>query len=460
MRWLSFVPLVAAMGAGASVLTGAPPRPAVGPRYLLTDREAVILPDAALVSAPAVSTAAWSSDSRYVLAARQAMPLTPPAQQLPSGELSLVVWNRGTGRSQEIWKRPAGVQRVDQLDWLSHTHMALMVVGWIQPTPEHPASHRTLYWVDAVHGQTRALGELQSEQLLISPAQPQAVLFSRAEDSLRVIRADGSFGPVLPRSKGVDVTEWSRDGSTLLLRSWEMPAARNVPPLAKWHAMDLQTGAITTLAAAPEEYQEQPQPVRLKSSTAVLKEENMTQRVSPLWLESTVKSEQPRVLVCADGGGGSLAPDASAVLYLSQGAAWVVPLVRLPREQMLAQLRAAQRQEALSNARQIGLALSMYAQDYDETFPPADGHATQVLRPYLKNDEVFNAPGTDIPGFVYTYTGGPMKTITDPSTQEVGYLPGPGGRAVIFADGHAKWQSDNESPGPPAGGGHQPGHFR
>ena len=102
----------------------------------------------------------------------------------------------------------------------------------------------------------------------------------------------------------------------------------------------------------------------------------------------------------------------------------------------------------------------MYAQDYDETYPPADGHATQVLRPYLKNDEVFNAPGTDAPGFVYTYTGGPMKSIASPSTQEVGYLSGPGGRAVIFADGHAKWQSDGESPGPPAGGGHQPGHFR
>ena len=44
-----------------------------------------------------------------------------------------------------------------------------------------------------------------------------------------------------------------------------------------------------------------------------------------LWLESAAKSEQPRVLISADSDGGSLAPDLSAALYLSEGAAWAVP---------------------------------------------------------------------------------------------------------------------------------------
>src|SRR5260221_12790280 len=103
----------------------------------------------------------------------------------------------------------------------------------------------------------------------------------------------------------------------------------------------------------------------MMSTTSALNEGTTTQDVLPLWLESVAKSEQSRVLVCADSDGGSLAPDAGAVLYLSQGAAWAMPLTRLPKEQVLTQIRGAQRQVAVSNARQLGLAFAMYAQDYD-----------------------------------------------------------------------------------------------
>jgi prepilin-type processing-associated H-X9-DG protein len=179
-----------------------------------------------------------------------------------------------------------------------------------------------------------------------------------------------------------------------------------------------------------------------KSSASVLKEERTNERVNPLWLESAAKSEQPRILVSADSDAGALAPDARAVLYLSQGAAWVMPLTRLPREPALAQIRAAQREATMSNAKQIGLAFAMYAQDYDEVFPPAGAAVLNQVRPYVKNADVFVSPGESSPSFVYLLSGLPLGSFPNPATQELGYLPGPGGRAVIFVDGHVEWRSD------------------
>jgi prepilin-type processing-associated H-X9-DG protein len=123
----------------------------------------------------------------------------------------------------------------------------------------------------------------------------------------------------------------------------------------------------------------------------------------------------------------------------------VVPVTRMPREPWLTQVRAAQREEVVSNARQIGTALMMYVQDYDETFPPAGSGVADQLGPYVRNREVFNSPGQDSPGFVYVYNSNTVANIKEPASTVVGYLPGPGGRATLYADGHVRWLSDGES---------------
>src|SRR6266567_4057947 len=114
MRWLSFVPLMAAMGVGATLLAGAAPR-AERPRYLLTDREGFVLREAELIAAPLVTAAVWSPDGRYLLAVRQEKLSPPLTEPVPSGALSLITWNRGTGRSRVIWQRPAGAQMISQI---------------------------------------------------------------------------------------------------------------------------------------------------------------------------------------------------------------------------------------------------------------------------------------------------------------------------------------------------------
>jgi hypothetical protein len=440
MRWHRSLPLIATLGLVAALMGRAAPRSSELPRYLLTDREAFLLRDAELVVLPPVAAAEWSPDGRYVLAAREQRPSESVGP--PSGEISLVLWSRRTGRSQELWKRPPAIQAMDQIDWLPRQNAALVLFSWLQTTGDKPVPHRVLLRVDAARAQVRTLGEIQQERLIVSPGQPVAILCDDEQQTVRIMRSDGGIGPPIRVPASLFGARWSPEGNRLYLPTGEPPAARGQPPIVRWHAVNLDSGGISALPQAPELYEARALPVRLKPSVAMLKEEATSQRVHPLWLESGTKSEQPRALVSADSEWAKLAPDAGSVLFGAHGAAWVIPVTRMPGEQWLTQVRAAQREEVVSNARQIGTALMMYVQDYDETFPPAGSAVIDQLGPYVKNREVFNSPGQDSPGFVYLYNTNTLANIKEPASTVVGYLPGPGGRATLYADGHVRWQSD------------------
>ena len=121
---------------------------------------------------------------------------------------------------------------------------------------------------------------------------------------------------------------------------------------------------------------------------------------------------------------------------------------------VFAQAREKARQTAcLSNTKQVGTALMVYAQDYDETFPGA-GYAydwrfsindlrnpkwMDVLQPYVKNDAVFNCPSDSGRKFVSLSTNPNRGTGTNPpggsyllnnSYNGGGSLAGPAGQPM------------------------------
>ena len=86
--------------------------------------------------------------------------------------------------------------------------------------------------------------------------------------------------------------------------------------------------------------------------------------------------------------------------------------------------------------KQTGLALMMYAQDYDENYPHDPASVKEAVFPYLMSRDV-------LADFIYTYTGPTgLNQIGQPSTTPLGYIPSPGGRAIVYGDGHVKWESD------------------
>ena len=172
--------------------------------------------------------------------------------------------------------------------------------------------------------------------------------------------------------------------------------------------------------------------------------------------------------------------------------------------------RAKARQTScLSNVKQIGLALMMYAQDYDEVYPVVD-HTTgydwwMPLQSYVKNAQVFRCPAyradpTTEPATDYLLNGlfahgTSMALFQDTSTQIAiairkpggpwtGYHPWPDdgtswdnlsaysefeghiattihndGSNYGFADGHAKWMRWEKTIEAPIPGMHNTGRW-
>ncbi|HLK58932.1 MAG TPA: hypothetical protein VKU00_20325 [Chthonomonadaceae bacterium] len=423
---------------------------------MLTDKEAILLLPPELIAAPHVVNMDWSPDSRNVVAVRVKQSIPTPTRPTQAADISITVWNSATLHSQEPWKRsfPDGGYPMSSLEWLPTTSNALQEIVWTekttQPGPDNKPiettqSKQCLLWIDGQRGYVKEIPEEPWDNLSISPTRPYAVIihgmFTATPDhslTLTPVRSDGSVGtPVTtPANIPIDTIYWSEDGSLFILVFLEkLPDKKGVLP--HFFAFDPHTGSITQLTKEPAHYKASapahPQALRVKSTVLKAQEGDTILHIPALWLETTDKSEQQRTLITGDGRDGKLAPNGNAVLYQSQGAAWVIPFYRISKEEFKTAQLKARRTVIVSNGKQLGLALLMWAADNDENLPSPDGVNAEIT-PYLKNDALFD-------GFNYTYQGGPLSDIADPANTILGTVDGPGGVAVIYADGHVKWRN-------------------
>ncbi len=138
-------------------------------------------------------------------------------------------------------------------------------------------------------------------------------------------------------------------------------------------------------------------------------------------------------LVAVDGALPLLSPKNDAVAYLSGNGAYVRSLVKVDRKAYDEAMVEAEKQRAMSTAKQVGTALAMYAADADDEFPL--NNQKDSVSPYIKNPKMLDK-------FVYTFGGGNPSGSGNPAQTEIGYVAGPGGRAVVYADGSVKWVPD------------------
>ncbi len=460
--------------AGLACLAFAGPawsQPGAKDGFVLTDTQAVGLLPPALVAAPMVTSAQWSPDGRYVIALRRDMRLTPamvtdlismnPGMPAP-GDVTITVWDSRSHEGREVWKLPAAEVEIQRVTWIPGTGIALAIISIREPgrnPGDPPGWHRHILRVSAETQTARDIAEPPGYfELAVSPSQPIAVVTTivisqtvppsgdRPADAVRrmhvtltAIRASGAeAGSVqLPEGLFGASIAWDPEGRPLI-RARELPAQKGAPAVERVFAWNTTTGELKPFSGGIPQPATNAQPegaIRLRAANVAAKEGSVGRNVRLLWLESTAASDQSRALVAANVDTFSLSPNADAVLYVANGAAWVSPLVRLPREVFLKARADALRQVALSNAKQAGVAALMYVEDYDECLPGAGGDIAGELSPYLKGPDLISS-------LTYTYGGGPLKDIENPAETELGYVAGPGGRAIIYADGHVKWKSD------------------
>jgi prepilin-type processing-associated H-X9-DG protein len=466
-------------GSTARAQAPKPPLPAAG------DVIYVPLPPR-FVAGPMVSQAKWSPDGRYVLAVAEDIDLR--VFPLPIGEpphpVSAAIWNASTRRVTTVWSDNSLGAQIEQVEWLSGASISFIIARW---TDETGSTAKGLWRIDARRAAAVKIeGFTQSEVLFVSPSQPCAFLIGRDSEGsyLKPLAATGSIGLAVHPQAGTFATgEWTQDGRSLILLERAIPLEDVAPTEQKtsWRLCDARTGAITTLNAAPKPYiapvrkyafKVGTTPVSMPASASAPMVRGMltdwgahhnvlmptsasapmvpwgSKEINMAWLEQGAKPSVERLLIAAQADRTEISPAGDAILYVNSEGAFIVGLLKAPKALVEQSRTAAQRTQVLNNGKQLALAVIMWAKDNDENLPPAGSGMPALLEAYARDKAIFDPIDGQAGGFVYTLNGGLLSGVLNPAGTMMGYVPGPGGFAVAYADGHVQWSSTLPSPPP------------
>lgn len=416
-----------------------------------------------LVAAPHVADASWSASGKWLLANRldaqvskkmmESVVMGTPAPP-PSADYVLLVWNADSRRSHELLKLPAIGSDIKTAAWMPGTDRALVLVHeMLDFTEGKPGKERWTLYSSSAGSQLEQMfrsedsGETTSSiWLTMSPTKPLAFVslphFSppsaaggpKRDLSIHLVNASGSAQQIkLPEHQHVNGMFDEKGDPILQVFPKSFPGEQVQPT---YFAVS-QHGSATRLDKAPSLAQhEQPKLgndfLKIEGDLQTSKVGSRSVPIGSLWL-SGAKDAESSAFVAGAVEGAMPSPTMSEIAYIQSGTLFVRGVVALPRKAAEEARNAAKRSELLTRVKQVGLAAIMYASDHDDVFPGKD--VNELFMPYLKNSSM-------LAQFVWTYPGGPMNDIRAPAETELGFIPGPGGRAVVYADGHAKWVPD------------------
>ena len=434
------------------------------PRVVTTKDSAYLIGKIEHVLAGEIKEVVAAPEGRYVLVTQSLRPEPSDEEARPFGEEKLWLYDarrRTTALLHRVQDDPlTKTYYAIGATWFPTTKKALITVTQTKKLPDlapgtlfEEISRTSLGMVDAerkiYHGISAPHDSFQEIEQLPKSNQLLLIGYHTEENSnvaISFLSPEGKFTPLsmLPAGASfVGTLETSKE--VLFEEEYTDLQAGKATPKTRWHALRIGESTPRLLLKLPDSLTEpyyhfrldadSPLPLKLITDDAkLIGEEGRLSETSSLWLETTVPGPEKkyrRALVAAESDGSvTLLADLSAVLYTHDDALYAAPIASLDRlafEKLMRQL-------ALSNARQIGTSLMMYCQDYDEIFPHDPANVKDAILPYIKSNDT-------LADFVYTYKGPlEMSKLDKPAETELGYVPGPGGRAVIYADGHAKWE--------------------
>lgn len=382
----------------------------------------------------------WSQDGRYVLTWRNAIRLPFNLNgEAPPVDSGLWLWSAQSGKCREVWLSRLQHQQNSPIGWLSGTSIALTTVD-VPPSQPNPAvknqADRWIARIDARTGSVKLTARVQDyDSIQIAPRVPYAV-GRDTEGRLRLIKSDGMLGQeiLLPGGERPSVPFWGSDGATLLIGSFSQEKQALVGQV---FGFDPRTGKVRPVDS-PAAVWRDPEPagaLRLLHSRGDLRDGPQSVALKPLWLTARDGARTERTLIAPDTDWAKLSPAGDAVLYLQDGALLVRRLVSLPKTALTQAREAALRSTVMSDCRQIGLALIIHANRHDEQLPAQGEPIDAIIIEAVKSETIAL-------GFIYTFPGGKLTDIQEPSKTILGYKLGPGGRANLFADGHVAWEAE------------------
>lgn len=477
-----------------------PPSPPI-PGVTGGDGFVYILGKPEMVASGRVTKIVPNATGRYALVVSEEVPLPPGPEtgHTNTGGISILLWDSVARKVHTLWEQPALQETrsgaVTGLGWFYDTDSVMAVVTVTAtdtaidaPTEKARKPVFTLLYGD-VSRDSRLHPLLSSAnpiQFMLSPKSPFAIVADKPEDKpstgdikqgtppgteaplaslwplyarrTRTLNARGRFAE-FPNSGHVGWFLWGGGGSGAEIFDTQLVPRASGPPavtqVGHWYTLDAATGVMTQddshrkrIDAPPSESADKP--LRLFNSTLTVTPPGSSSRYSsilrPLWLRSdntlhTQISESDSLLVSPDGIGSVLLPDLRGILYSSRDALYSVPLIRMTAKEFETANGKALVRIAITNGGQIGQALTRYAKDNDQHYPPA-GNIAETLAKYLKDPGVLNNPATGAFGFSYLLHGDATADVGRSADRLIGYLTCPGGRANLYADQHVAWVND------------------
>lgn len=448
--------------------------------WLETPTGAITLLPPIPVATGALEQVAWSSDGRFLLVSRSSLHVGVQAldRALAEGtlsavtsEASVVLFDAKTLKTSVLWKSSGVRARPCSFTWLSGGSAALIMPN--EEDADGPPSTDRPFLLFRTSGKTitpiRIRGVRPSEASVWAvPAMPLVLLQAfggpvseggSAATPTWIIDSSGTVRPVdvPPGFHPFPVKPVEGSGILFVRLTQSGPGEQGSreailydPVSGRFTPSELPRSVLLGASATGLAVSE----AGLRASDAANGGE--TARITLSW-----ESEEERTQASASGqqavdapssaprtrrnrtipvgvgtlGSTELSPDGKHVSYHSNGVLFVRPIWTVSSEEFAKIRLALSRTEAMSQAKQVALAMHMYAADYDGRLP--DAAAWQAAtQPYVEDPLMLE-------GFVYTYDGpSDLSKVEKPAETVLGYIQCEGGRAVAYVDGHVKWISD------------------
>lgn len=380
----------------------------------------------------------------------------------PKRERSLVIYDVKNKKSTTLWTGQQAKGMISEPMWLTGSNRFFVILDEKLRTvdPNHPnPSQQSLLVIDAGRGTSDTVLKVEQEggfpmlDVNPSPADESAILTidrtlgsaamppTAASGTLTapaaaptqsehyILRRSGELVGPLKFPTSVRFTGWKSPDGAPVFMSWKRgPDGRRMQDLV---SVDPASGKLESITNFMEW---QPKGTAAPVDAVIVEGDKHTRPITGnAWLVSS--NEDSRAEIAAEASNIELSPRYNAVAYISNGVALVRPLLQVPKSSFLKAVVEAERQRAMMDAKMSGLAALMYGADYDDVLPGQNFTISDILAPYMKDRAALDK-------LVYTFQGGNLSDVKDPANTELGYISGPGGRAIIYVDGHVIWKPD------------------
>lgn len=421
---------------------------------IFTSKDAVVLGPAIAITKGIPRESHWSSDGKWLFIesleskfdasslVSQIIGATEP-ESSPSSETVLSIYSVDRNSQAVVARFPASRRSLDQVEWLPGNRAVAFTLYEMPPVKDQEGPlTQTAYIATAGNGQSFQILKAAENEMVEFHSSEKArsaivTVTSREEEGPRtsrahVIGADGRLSGAIQLKENFQGIFWDAKGNGPYT-AYLVPKTANKKAHLIYFLTNFQTGALTEVSDPEwEGYEEKSSEYHFQNgaSAAQLKLARATKK--SLWLESSFESDYKFALVALDADRYEASPTSNAVYYTSQGIGMIRLMPRISKETATKAIQAA----VVREAKQVGIAMMMYAADYDDDMPLNDAEWKDSVDPYLRDRVMME-------GFNYTYQGGNIGKLADPSKTEIGYKDGPGGKAVVYADGSVQWVPNN-----------------